>query len=239
MTIGEEERAPADKRVVRESAERLSPRAVERRARILETASRLIGEYGYDGVSMRTIAAQSGVVEKTLYNIYGTKDRLIAAAARQRSSGVFEAAARSAPEGGWPMLRAFVRLATGVAFSNPRTSKAMALVLLEHSELVGMDQVYQSWVGQALDQMEATGMLEAHCPHGSVIRLIRLSIMTAAVLWSKGELADEEFEPYILTRVVETLLPSVRAEQQGEMMAELRAARLALAIRFDAAMSPA
>lgn len=222
-------------------AERLSPRAIERRARILDTASRLLGEHGYDGVSMRTIAAQSGVVEKTLYNIYGTKDRLIAAAARQRSAGVFEAAAESAPEGGWPMLRAFVKLAVGVAFANPQTGKAMAVVLLEHSDLVGMDQVYQGWVGKALDQMQADGMLESQCPRQSIIRLVRLSIMTSAVLWSKGELNDDELEPYGMTRVIETLLPSVKVDRQDEMMAELRAARAVLARRYEGGvmMSPA
>lgn len=211
----------------------MSPRAVERRARILDTASRLLGEHGYDGVSMRTIASQSGVVEKTLYNIYGTKDRLIAAAARQRSAGVFEAAAESTPEGGWPLLRAFVKIAVGVAFADPQTAKAMAVVLLEHSDLVGMDQVYRGWVGDALDQMEADGMLETQCPRESIIRLVRLSIMTAAVLWSKGELNDDELEPYGMTRVVETLLPSVKIDRQGEMMAELRSARVALARRYE------
>lgn len=235
MTVASDVGRTPEMVVVKGEAERLSPRAIERRARILDTASRLLGEYGYDGVSMRTIAAQSGVVEKTLYNIYGTKDRLIAAAARQRSAGVFEAAVQSAPEGGWPMLRAFIRLAVGVAFDNPRTSKAMAIVLLEHGDTVGMDQVYHCWVDGALDQMEASGMIEPHCPRQSVIRLVRLSIMTAAVLWSKGELTDEELEPYGVTRVVETLLPSVRVERQGEMMAELRTARAALARRFEIA----
>ncbi len=228
--LGEERTQQA---AVKGGAERLSPRAVERRARILSTASRLLGEHGYDGVSMRTIAAQSGVVEKTLYNIYGTKDRLIAAAARERVSFILAAAGEAAPNDGWGMLRAYLSLAVRLMLDDPRVAKAMARIHLEHSELVGMEEVFQVWAGGALNLMEQAEMLEASCPRQSIIRLIRLSVTTAGLLWSKGELTDEELESYGVTRVVETLLPSVRPDRQGEMMAELRTARAVLARRYE------
>ena len=64
--------------------QRLTPRQQERRRRILDVARKLTAEQGYEAVSMRTIAAKSGVAEKTLYNIFVTKDRLIATAAQER-----------------------------------------------------------------------------------------------------------------------------------------------------------
>ena len=60
---------------------KMTPRKAARHERILDVACRLTGLHGHDGVSMRTIAAESGTTEKTLYNVYGSKNRLIATAA--------------------------------------------------------------------------------------------------------------------------------------------------------------
>ncbi|WP_019855737.1 TetR/AcrR family transcriptional regulator [Actinopolyspora mortivallis] len=45
--------------------------------RILEVASKLFYEYGIHAVGVDTIAAESGVTKRTLYNNFGSKDALI------------------------------------------------------------------------------------------------------------------------------------------------------------------
>ena len=51
-----------------------------RRARILQAARQMIADHGYDGVTMRHLAERCGVSVPTLYNQFGGKDQLLAAA---------------------------------------------------------------------------------------------------------------------------------------------------------------
>jgi len=54
-----------------------SPRQQARRERILQAARDLIAEKGYDGLTMRDLASASDVSDKTLYNLFDSKDRLV------------------------------------------------------------------------------------------------------------------------------------------------------------------
>jgi AcrR family transcriptional regulator len=49
----------------------------ERRARILKAARELIAERGYDGLTMRDLAAASRVSVPTLYNLFGGKQAIL------------------------------------------------------------------------------------------------------------------------------------------------------------------
>lgn len=210
------------------SSRKLTPRKTQQRERILEAACHLMADHGYEGTTMRAIAACSGTAEKTLYNIYGTKDRLIATAARQRSAGLFITATDAAPEGGWPMLRAFARTTAQLTLADPPMARALAAVLLDHAELVGLDALYAGPLADALDQMAQKGMLDSGWPRAAIIRLIRLGVIAAVIFWAKGEISDEELEPYIVSRIVETLLPSLIPGQEAPLLDQLRGARQVL-----------
>ena len=57
-----------------------SPAILARRARILELARELIAEQGYARFSMKELGVRAGVAKQTLYNIFQSKERLIASA---------------------------------------------------------------------------------------------------------------------------------------------------------------
>ncbi|WP_433868953.1 TetR/AcrR family transcriptional regulator [Saccharopolyspora sp. CA-218241] len=61
----------------------LTPRA----RRILEVASELFYDRGIHAVGVDTIAAESGVTKRTLYNNFGAKDVLVATYLKNRHSG--------------------------------------------------------------------------------------------------------------------------------------------------------
>lgn len=185
----------------------LSPRQSERRQRILASAISLVGALGYDAVTMRMIAQESGASEKTLYNIFGSKDRLVALAARSRSSEVFALAAKREPRTGLPRLCEFARTAAEVTLETPVLSRALATLLVDHSELVGLHEVYESEVGEAFRAMIAEGLLAVDTPLGPLVRITRLAVVSAVLLWAKHEVTDAELEPYILRRCAETLMP--------------------------------
>ena len=62
------------------TATHLTPRA----RRILEVASRLFYLHGIHAVGVDTIAAESGVTKRTLYDRFGSKDALVTAYLQER-----------------------------------------------------------------------------------------------------------------------------------------------------------
>ncbi|WP_461226159.1 TetR/AcrR family transcriptional regulator [Lacticaseibacillus suihuaensis] len=58
------------------------------RAKLLATADRLIGEGGYEGVSVDSIVKASGIAKGTFYNYFKAKEDLIFALSKQRFAHV-------------------------------------------------------------------------------------------------------------------------------------------------------
>ncbi len=55
-----------------------SPRQVAREERIIRVARKHLSAHGYDGANMERLAQEAGVTKMTLYNIFGSKDQLMA-----------------------------------------------------------------------------------------------------------------------------------------------------------------
>ena len=55
------------------------PRAARSRAHVLDAARRVFLDEGYDQTSLDRVAAEAGVVKRTIYNLYGSKEALFRA----------------------------------------------------------------------------------------------------------------------------------------------------------------
>ncbi len=193
-----------------EKSPRLTPRQQERRTRILDAARRLTAEHGYDAVSMKTIAAESGVAEKTLYNIYATKARLLATAALEVSAQVFDLAALSAPDKSWDFFFALAGHMAEHTLRAPQFSRAVAPLMLEQPDLLDHRDMYVGHLVDVIEGMIAQGLMTA-VPARRVVRLLRLSIISGVVLWARNELSDRELQPYLELGVGQILLPLAAA----------------------------
>lgn len=60
-----------------------SPMIIARRRRLLKEARHMIAEDGLEGFSIRKLCQRAGVAQRTLYNAFQNKDRLIAFAIRE------------------------------------------------------------------------------------------------------------------------------------------------------------
>lgn len=60
-----------------------SPMILDRRRRLLKEARRMIAEDGLEGFSIRKLCLRADVAQRTLYNAFQNKDRLIALAIRE------------------------------------------------------------------------------------------------------------------------------------------------------------
>jgi AcrR family transcriptional regulator len=108
-----------------------SPAILARRARILELARELVAEQGYAGFSMKELGARAGVAKQTLYNIFQTKERLIASAITALFE-INEAAVdyHSAPG---TMERMIERTLAVWTLSNPTANYMNAIMAIYHS----------------------------------------------------------------------------------------------------------
>lgn len=209
--------------------DRLTPRQQERRERILSAAQALVASHGHVAVTMRAIAQASGTAEKTLYNIFGTKDRLIAAMARARSAVVFQAAVDAAPEGGWAMLHSFARLAAELTLADPPMSRALAAIVVDHGDLVGLNDIYAGTVAVALDQMVDEGMIAPPPSRASTIRQIRLGVVSVVLFWARGEISDAELGPSMFLKMGEPFLTLTHSMKGAPIWRDVMAAQEHLA----------
>jgi AcrR family transcriptional regulator len=69
---------------------RKSPRIAERRSRIIEITRELVAARGIDNVTIRDLAEECGVAVATLYNQFGSRERVIGAALEADFRGRFE-----------------------------------------------------------------------------------------------------------------------------------------------------
>ncbi len=106
-----------------------SPRLQARRENILRTARHLLAQHGYDGVTMHAIADEAGVVKKTLYNTFGSKDQLLLSAVGEIISDYRQLPAGRSP--GIDAIFASRRAAIRQVLANPTYAQAMTIALVQ------------------------------------------------------------------------------------------------------------
>ena len=103
----------------------LEDQKAERRARILVSARRLIAERGFDGMTMRELAAASRVSVPTLYNLFGGKHALLVGELEETFTRV-DASMRAARGDGFvERMIAGCEAANDDLLSVPRYSRAL------------------------------------------------------------------------------------------------------------------
>jgi len=81
----------------------LTPKALVRRQRIVESAIELGSEGGYDAVHMRVVAERAGVALATVYRYFESKDHLLSAAVSEWTAQLQARLARQPAQGDDPV----------------------------------------------------------------------------------------------------------------------------------------
>jgi AcrR family transcriptional regulator len=113
-------------RTVRRPGTRAAETALRRR-RLLEAATALAAEGGYDAVQMRDVAARAEVALGTLYRHYSSKDQLLLAALAEQADQLRERLQHRPPRGATPSDRVAdaLRRACRALEREPRVIAAM------------------------------------------------------------------------------------------------------------------
>lgn len=108
-----------------------TPRQRARRARILEATRQLVTAVGYEGLTMRELAARAEVSPTTLYNLYSNKDELLFAAVGDRLAGSTIEVRELAPEPGYAQLVRTVEVLALHVAEAPPYAEAIAKALFQ------------------------------------------------------------------------------------------------------------
>ena len=107
-------------------------------------------------------------------------------------------------------------------FEAPELARALAPILIEHADLVGLPDVYERFAGGALQAMAAAGELALE-DHALVSRLVCMRMVATILLWGKGEIADEGLEAHLRLAICQIVLPYAEGKLAAGLREEARA----------------
>lgn len=198
----------------------------EQEASILALAREELTRSGYDGVTMQALADRAGVVKKTLYNRYGSKDGLLLTAVAEVLDSYRGQAARTEP--GIPAIIAVRRGGNRQLVATPEYAEAMTRALMQ----AGADHpLVDLLLGQAMTSQ--VRHLEIAARQGELRPGIEPQLLAEQLtghswglilLWVKGLLPLSRFEQQSLTGMLTQLMAVTRGPRHDALAAMLAAA---------------
>jgi len=208
-----------------------------RRLTILETARKMLVERGFDAITVRDLAEACRVSVPTLYNQFGGKDQLLAAAIETHfvdgSDDV--PVIESAP--GMDRLFAILDVATRRLLETPNDNRRLmqAFSSLESSlqvqERIGkrMIEYFNHELGVMRDQQQLK--------HWVDINMLATQLTTAFIstttIWGSGAIANDQLYPAAEFSAGLVLLGVVTEETKTTLELQIIAAQTTLAANYD------
>jgi AcrR family transcriptional regulator len=197
-------------------------RQLHRQQGILAAAREELTEKGYDGVTMEALAERAGVVKKTLYNLYGSKDDLLMAAIAEIIDGYRGRAAIA--ERGIPAIIASRGAASRQIVATPEYAEAMTKALVQADPghrlvRVLLGDSLASHVAH-LEIARAHDELESHVDVPELAEQLLSQGWGLILLWMKGLVPLSEFESRSVRGLIVLLLAVTRGARR-EALQEL------------------
>jgi AcrR family transcriptional regulator len=200
----------------------------ERRTRILKAAKQLVGDRGYEGLTMRDLARASKVSVPTLYNLFGSKDAILLAelqamsgaiaAALPRTGDSFFARGMVAFDAGMRIIEdspAFFRAVVQMFMTSPATDEVRRRT--EHGFIAVMEA--------NLAAAKAAGQLADWAEPQVVARHMWAQHMALFLAWGLGAIDLPTFKTAATSGVAHLLVGVALGPFHDEVEAQIRAMR--------------
>ncbi|WP_176594654.1 TetR/AcrR family transcriptional regulator [Sphingobium sp. EM0848] len=195
---------------------------LERRKRILAVTRDLVAEQGIDGFSINALCRRADVAKQTLYNAFGTKDELIAAAILD----YFEDYERHIPyRSAVGTLDRLIERMVAVGTRNlaiPNYIKAITGFYFSaspHPELrETLHNIFSAIQAPYVKALAASASLHPWVDPERLIESLDEQRMLVAAKWARGELSDEEFINGLVMGVLTILLGVSRGEDRDRIL---------------------
>ncbi|MBO6701437.1 MAG: TetR/AcrR family transcriptional regulator [Pseudomonadales bacterium] len=167
-----------------------------RRAAILRTAREMIAERGYEAITIRELAEACRVSVPTLYNQFGGKDKLLAAAIEDHFGGGGQDVSIFTELSGFDRIFAMLEFIAQRFLADPGFHRR----LLEAFSSLESTQDVQTSITESLLH-EIAGELEVTALQGDLANWVDVELLSgqvttafvsATVIWGSGQVADEQ-----------------------------------------------
>lgn len=214
---------------------------LERRQRILETARALIGERGYRGVTMRELASSCRVSVPTLYNLFGGKNELLAAAVESHLRSLLAGVPARTGRRGHRRALALIEQCGKEVAREPSYHRSLIEAFAGARETgplqVALTVELSEALSGALAEMQGDGHLEAWADCRLMAGHMTAACISASVVWAMGGLGDDALGASMVYAACMMLLGVAIGPARREIERRARAAQRTLAA--DAAGSRA
>jgi AcrR family transcriptional regulator len=216
----------------------MTEQKLERRDRILEAARELIIERAYREITVRDLARHCGVSVPTLYNQFGGKDALLAAAVESHFRAAFaEIAAGDESLGPARILGLVHRVAVRTTeLADYHRSLLKAFVASRETEPLQQSLGAELTVVfvRELEEMRSRRQLASWIDPGILAVQITTACISASVVWGQGLVGDKGLDAFMHHGVAVLLLAAARGKSRTELEAVVRDAQKVLAVELTA-----
>lgn len=174
----------------------------DRRRRILEEARRAIAEDGIEALSVRTLCERAGIAQRTLYNAFGSKDRVVGLAIRDHylaQIGRMKFASRE------DSIEGVIERLERVALRAVRQRNYLKAILdvyfspVPHPDIV--DVTRELALGNVMPwllRLQALGQLNPQLPVDEVARNMAELVLLIMRRWTLGEISGATMRDRVL-----------------------------------------
>lgn len=205
----------------------------ERRQRILETARQLIGECGYQALTMRELAARCRVSVPTLYNQFGSKSELLASAVLSHFSGLLGSGGTRHESSGHAHLVEVARLCSSEMTRLPDYHRALLGAFMELRDTARTQAVLTAdlagEISLALTEMRSAGELAQWADPAVLAQQITRAVVASSVSWLLRDLDDEGLQAAMVHTTCCMALGAARGPAKRALEREAAAAQAVLA----------
>lgn len=202
-----------------------SPRQLARQSNILHCVREMLSEIGYAGTTMRVLADKAKVAPATLYNLYVSKDQLVAAAVTDLFEELAQEVVATGVAEGVEYLVESVKANAEQMRRTPAYAEAMSIVAfnLEPGHPL-VDALFARPYQVAVEQLaiaQRKGQLLPHVDPENLARHLMGQSWGMVLLWRMGfipvaDLVDERAKDYLMTLIGVTRGP-VRKRLQRQL----------------------
>ena len=161
-----------------------------RKERLIQAATALAAEGGYDAVQMRDVAARAEVALGTLYRHYASKDQLLLAAMAQQATTLRERLVQRPPSGDTPADRVsdVLRRASRSLERAPLVTKAMLAAMSSSEEAtVPLKHEIDSTLRAIIaDVVNSDGHCNTFTDLDGIVRVLGSVWFAELTYWSNG-----------------------------------------------------
>lgn len=182
----------------------------------------LVAARGYDAVTVDELAAASRVTKKTLYDIYGSKQSLVAQAVALRLDTLIANFEDDLSGDGLTRLLTIVRRTCEAVLQTPELSRALAPRLVSSAEEFHLVAFFERLHRHAIERMKQERQIQPWVDVEFTARSMMFDQIAVQNMWAGQNIRDEHYTGFALLGALRIIIPLARASVRKDLVEELR-----------------